>query len=193
MSGVVSPRDRALRIMKRVLSRACAMSEFQDYKIGDDSGDLGFASSEDNRLALQAVLERAQRSVEIYSGNLEPRVFDNMAVLDALKRLAIKHRASAVRILLHDPELAIKYGHRIIELGRSLSSSFSFKRTHPEYIGAQAFVIADRRAMLFKQYSDRHEGYLNFNAPRAADDRLRFFDEAWEHSAEILDFKRLHI
>jgi hypothetical protein len=169
------------------------MSHFDDYSIGDDSGDILFSSSEDNRSALHALLGSAQRRIEIYTHDLEPRIYNDDVILNALKRLAIGHPRSRIRVLVHDPDRVIKYGHRLIGLSRSLTSSIQIRRTHDEYIGAQGFVVADQRGLLFKQHSDRYEGLVNFNAPQPANERLAFFDDAWEHSTEVTDLKRLYI
>lgn len=170
------------------------MPAWQEYELGVNSDDIILDSSEDNRAAALELVTQARRSLDIFSRDLEPRIYDNAEFADAVRALAIDTRDMHVRILVIDPDFVIKNGHRLIELSRRLTSHMEIRKVHEDYCNnPEAFLVVDRRGVLHRKLASRYEAIVNFNHPRQAADLTAQFKEIWERSKQLMDFKRLYI
>ena len=152
------------------------------------------AQLSENLSAIGHLLQQSQNSIDIFSHLLDHRIFDQGAVLDAIRNLVVGSTRASVRILVSEPQFMISHGHRIIELARRLSSHIEIRKTHQHYAHTRhMFVIADQRGYVYKESDERYEGLVNFNDPAKCREWRTTFNEAWEHSQAISDFRRLHI
>ena len=148
----------------------------------------------ENLSAIEHLLQQSQHSIDIFSHMLDHRVFDQDGVLDAIRAMVVVNPRARVRILVREPQFMINNGHRIMELARRLSSYIEIRQTHEHYAQtSRMFVIADQRGYLYKESDERYEGLVNFNDPATSREWLNTFNEAWEHSQALSDFRRLHI
>ena len=76
---------------------------------------------------LLSLLATSRRAIDIASPNLEPALFDEVKVIDALARLARNGRQSRVRILIADDTPVNLERHRLIALARRLTSTVSLQ------------------------------------------------------------------
>ncbi|MFO7603457.1 MAG: hypothetical protein R6X06_06545 [Gammaproteobacteria bacterium] len=72
----------------------------------------------ENQSALEHLLSQSTRSVDIFTHTLDHRIFDQPAVLDALRQLVVNNTRAKIRILVRQPQVLIQQGHRILELMR---------------------------------------------------------------------------
>lgn len=162
--------------------------------IGEPTGELLVGDSEANYQALLNMLDKGRRSLHIYSRYLDGKLYDRHEFSLALRRLATRHPQSRVRILIRDIEPLVKYGHRLIELSRQLSSSMEIREIHKDYAEYnETYFIVDERAVLHRKLADRYEGIVNYNDPKLAQYLLRHFNEVWEHSQVPIDARRLYL
>ena len=170
------------------------MPNWSDYKLGENSGDVVIASSDDNQAAALRLVIEGNRSLDLFSRDLEPRIYDNAQFTDAVRALAIKTRDLYVRILVIDPDFVIKHGHRLIELARRLTSHIEIRKVHEDYCNnPEAYLVVDKRGLLHRKLASRFEGVVNFNNPITATELHHQFTEMWERSKQYMDFKRLYI
>jgi hypothetical protein len=170
------------------------MLDWSEYNLGEHSSDIAIESSEDNQAAATRLVSQAGRSLDIFSRDLEPRIYDNMEFADAVRSLAVKTRDMHVRILVIDPDFIIKHGHRLIELARRLTSHMEIRKVHEDYCNnPEAFLVVDNRGLLHRKLASRYEAIVNFNNPMAATERHNQFSEMWDRSKQYMDFKRLYI
>lgn len=164
------------------------------FKLGENSDDIVLESRHDNVAAALALIGQARSSIDIFTRDLEPRVLDNSEFSDALKNFALTSPHTKIRILVNEPDMAVKDGHRLIHLARRLTSYFEIRKTHADYaMNPAAFLIADERGILLRSVATYYAGIANFNAPLKANELLRFFDDAWIHSRQYTEFRRLYI
>ena len=170
------------------------MSEFDQYKLGDDNKVLILDSSSENYDVALAMLQQTRRDVAILSRQLDGRLYDSTDFIQALGQLASQHPRCRIRLLLKEVEPLVKYGHRIIELSRRLSSMIGIRTVHEDYREYnEAFMIFDERGIIKRRYADRYEGNANFNDPKQARELLSFFNEVWNISEPDPNLRRLHI
>ena len=165
-----------------------------EYILGASTGTLGFSSSPENLALARALSRQAQRSIAIYTRELEQRIYDDGELLKALRNTAVAHPQSRVRVLIRDSERAVKYGHRLIELARHLSTHIEVRRPHADCpTENEAFLIADDTGFFHRPLADRYEGEASFHDPKRARELLDAFEAMWARSAPDLEFRRLYI
>jgi len=170
------------------------MTDFSKLVLGKVDNDIVLSSSQDNGEATCALISQARRSVDVYTHELDPKVYNQTACIDALKTFVLKNTSARVRILIRKPNATIKSGHRLITLARHLSSYIAIRVIHEDYASLpDAFLIADQRGILYLTEGDRYDGICNFDDPRLATELSHRFTEVWNHSTEIADFRRIHI
>ena len=148
----------------------------------------------ENLAAVRHLLQQAHNSVDIFTHMLDHRLFDQDTVIEALRQLVVNNSRAKIRILIREPQLLISQGHRILELQRRLTSYIDMRMTASHYAQtSRMFVIADQRGYLYKESDERYEGLVSFYDPAQCRDWLNPFNDAWEHSQAITDFRRLHI
>lgn len=170
------------------------MPDWPNYQLGEHSDDIAINTSEDNSEAALSLVNQGERSLDIFSRDLEPRIYDTPEFYDAVRGIAVKTRELHVRILVIEPDFIIKHGHRLIELARRLTSHMEIRKLHEDYCNnPEAFLIVDKRGLLHRKLATRYEAVVNFNNPMTATELHNQFTEMWERSKQYMDFKRLYI
>ena len=170
------------------------MQENTDYQLGCESQLLTLENSSDNYDIALRMLQHTRREVAILSRHLDGRLYDTSEFMAGLTRLAVQQPRCRIRLLLKDVEPLVKYGHRIIELSRRLSSKIGVRTIHPDYREYnEAYMVFDERGIIKRRYSDRYEGIANFNDPKQARELMAFFNEIWNISEPDPNMRRLHI
>lgn len=150
------------------------------------------ASSEENRAAALELACGARMSLALFTRDLDPVIYDTQEFVTAVQQLALCSRYSHIRIVAIDPTAAIKDGHRLIELGRRLSSFIEFRRPSQEHAKhPESLLIVDETGLLYRPVANRYEGFADSNNAFEARVHLRNFDEIWEQAEPEPEFRRL--
>jgi HEPN domain-containing protein len=170
------------------------MEEYTNYQLAGESTPLTLENSSDNYGVALSMLQQTRRNVAILSRHLDGRLYNTTEFIQALTNLAVQHPRCRIRVLLRDMEPLVKYGHRIIELSRRLSSIIGIRTIHEDYREYnEAYMVFDERGIIKRRYADRYEGIANFNDPKQAQEMLSFFNEVWNVSEPDPNLRRLHI
>jgi hypothetical protein len=130
-----------------------------------------------------AMLQQAQRSLCIYSTDLEPWLYHHRSVQEACTRLLLANPKNRLRILVKDLSRAVKQGHRLLGLSRRLSSNLHIRKLHPDYPSEEiAFLLADDCGLLLRPEPEQFAGYALYQDPARVRLRQRQFDQAWQAS-----------
>jgi hypothetical protein len=174
------------------MNRTLALLEQQT--LGQPSGNIrlngpGEFSSASSRLAQQA-----RRDLQILSYDLDPRLYDQISFVEAIKQLCLQSRQSQVRILLQNNERVQKHGHRVLELARRLPSRIAIRRPHPDYLHhRENFLLADRTGYIHRPLHSSYHGDVNFMDRLEAERLADFFSQVWGCSEADTDLRRLDI
>lgn len=129
-----------------------------------------------------AMLTQARRSVSVYSPDFEPWLYNHRTVEQACMRFLLGHPRNRLRVLLGDTSVAVKQGHRLLQLARRLSSNMLIRKCHPVYsIQPDAFVVVDSCAQLVRHEPYTFAGQASYREPGRARQLQRQFDFAWDH------------
>ncbi len=168
--------------------------QFTELRLGISDLEIELQTRDETRLATDLMVQQCENSVEIFSRELDPDLYDREPFLEALSHLCVKNRKARIRILVQDPAAVIRRNHRLIELSRRISSSIEMRQPHPDYRHHnEAFLIADQCGLITRGLADRFEGTANFYALIPAQRKLDFFTEVWDRSEAHPEFRRLHI
>jgi len=168
--------------------------QFVELRLGISDMEIELLARSDTLHATDLMLGQTQATLEIFSRELDPELYDRQDFLDAVKQLCLRNRKARIRVLVQDPQPAVKRSHRLIELSHRLSSSIDIRRPNQDYNRYnEAFMIADECGLVHFPLADQFEGTSNFYNPVEARRKLDFFNEVWERSESQTEFRRLHI
>ena len=135
---------------------------------------------EDVRAAVVETTKLANRSLSIFTHDLESQIYDHDDFLETLKRFILARSFARVRVLIADPNRVIKTGSRFVTMGRRLNSYIEFRNVKPEYrTHAEAFFIADEHALVFRARAESWAGMSDTYEPAVARIYLSTFDTIW--------------
>jgi len=160
------------------------------YTLGGHDTLERFDQPEHARAHALALLQQAQRSLCIYSNDLEPWLYHDSSVQEACTAFLLASPRNRLRILVRDVSRAIKEGHRLVTLSRRLPSNLHIRKLHPDYPAEDiAFLLADDRGMLFRPECDQVAGYALYQDPGRVRLRQAQFDQAWDTSVTDPDLR----
>lgn len=169
------------------------MLDLRHCILGETFTAVDLASSDDQRRAAVALTHQARHSLDIYTRDLDRKIYDNQAFLEALQALAVEHHG-VIRILVKDSGNAVKYGHRLIPLYQRLTSFIEIRKAAEDYKEYnEAFLIADEKGYIHRRHADRFEGIARFNSAKEAGNLLVYFNEVWRNSAPDSDLQRVYL
>jgi predicted GNAT family N-acyltransferase len=134
-------------------------------------------------LSLQ-IVQQSRRRLWIYARGLEPVLYGNAELFEAIKRFVLGARGAELRVLLHDPVAAVRDGHALVALSQRLPSSVLFRVPEAEqdlqYAGA--FLLSDSGGYLHRPIASRFEGSADLHAPGRQRQLRDYFEQVWERS-----------
>lgn len=164
------------------------------FRLGESETLLRLASLEDFQRADAVLLAQTRRQLYLLTPDLEPERFNTTGFAEAMARFARRSRHSDARILLADPAIAIRWGHKLVALSRRLPSRLRIRQLHDDdRAPPEAWMVADNRALLRRDSLAVYEGMLSANAIPHAQRATQRFEEMWERSREIADFRELRL
>lgn len=143
--------------------------------------------------ATLALVHAARRELWIYTRDLEPALYAQPAVVDALKQYAVAGRGGTVQVLLQEPATVQGGGHPLLALAQRMSSVFQF-RTPADPVDQQypsAFLANDRDGYLFRLLGSRFEGDWSPAQPARARQLAEHFGRVWERSRPCTELRVL--
>jgi len=150
----------------------------------DVTGTRSILSTLDEyRAAVAEIATRANRTLSIYTPNLEPQLYDQDCFLEPLKRLVLARGHARLRVLISDPARAAREGNRFMQMARRLTSYIDLRNVAPEYRSNPcSFIVADDKAIAYRQQASRWDGIVEFNDTQVVRRYLAYFDEVWAGS-----------
>lgn len=150
----------------------------------DVTGTRSILSTLDEyRAAVAEIATRANRTLSIYTPDLEPQLYDQDMFLDPLKRLVLARSHARLRVLISDPARAAREGNRFMQMARRLTSYIDLRNVAPEYRSNPcSFIVADDKAIVYRQQASKWEGIVEFDDAAIVKRYLAYFDEVWAGS-----------
>ena len=178
--------------------RAMRLALIADTDEAEPPRDIGVLSAgarvETAEARLQ-LLRDARHRLSIYLPLLGNDAYASVEELAELRRIAISGRGAQIRILLHNPDAALRSDHRLVALAQRLSSAIQIRTPVEEadlaYISA--YLLNDAGGYLFLPEADRAQGRAARHDRASQAPLLRHFDEVWERAEPASELQALGI
>ncbi len=168
--------------------------DLSTQRLGEGHDIIYLQSRDDIRETTLRLVQQGERTLHLFTHDLDPSLYNTAKFIEAVKQLAINNARSKVYILLKDPSAAIIRGHRIVELARRISSHvFIHRAADEDQDRIDSFMVIDEIGIMRRAHGTRFDGTAEFNNPAEARLLLKFFNEAWERSSPEAELRRLHI
>lgn len=143
-------------------------------------------------IAIQ-LIEGARRRLWIRSFDLDPWLYDDVGVVQALRRFATSGRGNEVRVLLHDAAAPQRADAALLALAQRLPSIFLFRELQDpvDRNDPAAFLAGDGGSYYLRSLGQRIEGEAELHAPARVRQLRAGFDEAWERSRPVVEYRAL--
>ena len=150
----------------------------------DTTGTRSILSNLDEyRAAVAEIATRANRTLSIYTTDLEPLIYDHDLFLEPVKRLVLARSHARLRVLISNPGRVSREGNRFMMMARRLTSYIDLRNVAPEYRDNPcSFIVADDKAIAFRQQASTWDGIVEFNDASVVKRYLAYFDEVWAGS-----------
>lgn len=133
----------------------------------------------------------ARREICVQSHRLDAFAYGGTAFLEAVKHLVLGNRRARVRILVNEVRPAAQ-GHRLVDLGRALSSFMEFRHLAQVDRGDCADrVIVDAVSCIERLTPDSLDAKYNPHAPSDSRRRMEGFEHLWERAQPSPEFRDL--
>jgi hypothetical protein len=145
--------------------------------------------------AVAKLLASARHEAAIFEHHLDGDIYDDPAVLDALRSLAVSGRGARMRILVQDASRLQVEAPRLLALVQRMSTGMGL-RTPSEATDlayASAYVTVDTGGLLFRPDASRHDTRA---ASGEVGERARlqaYFDAVWERSQPVAELLRIDL
>jgi hypothetical protein len=170
------------------------MENPKELKLGITDSLLRLDTSGEHRELAPLLVQQAHRTVNLYTRDLDPAVYDTSEFHDAISEFARRNRHTTVRILVQDPTRAVKEGHRLLRLAQHLSSKIQLRVPGEDYKGHnEAFLVVDDVAYIHRPATDLYSAEANFNDAPEARRLVKYFDEVWERAELDPQLRRLSL
>lgn len=141
-----------------------------------------------------ALVSSARMELALFTHGMDSRIYGSDDFVQAVRGFALQHRRARLRVLVHSPVLAMRGAHRLVELGRVLSSRIEFRQLGEERRTlAEEYLIADERGLVYKRTHDALQSKYFAYSPMDARQQLRSFNTLWDESLPAREFTDLRI
>jgi hypothetical protein len=140
------------------------------------------------------LVNTARLELTLFSQGLDRRTYSSEDFIAPLQKFLLQHQRARLRVIVHSPGLAMRTGHRLVELGRRLSSRIEFRELpYERRLIEREYLIADESALLIRESVEQLEARYYPHAPLLARERRREFEPIWQESAPVAEFRDLKL
>jgi len=154
-----------------------------------------FEGLDATRDALLQLLHYARREIVVYTRDLEPVLFANPLVIEALKDFAISGRGGVARFIVQDPAAAQRTPHPLLALAQRLPTAFLLRTPQDaeELQYPSVYVANDADGYLFRLLGSRFEGDWSPALPGRNRQLLEQFQRTWDRARPCTELRSLQI
>lgn len=156
---------------------------------------LECSTPEGLRREVLGLLQQARHGVRLHSAQLQPLLADDDTIATELRRVASSGRHADIRILVLDPDLLLRSGHRLIGLAQRLETAIQVRspgeredRRYPS-----AFLVNDVGGYLLQPRADQPRAFGSTRAPGRHRNLANYFDEVWQRSQPATAWRKLDL
>ncbi len=142
--------------------------------------------------AMISTIGAARQSLLILSQRLDPRLYRDLKVIEALRHQAVTERRLSIRILVSEPKAALRDAEALIGLARRLDSKFTLHEpASGEHVFEEDLLLADSRAYVQRSHPENLIAKYAQDDPRGGHALEQHFENHWRNSRPSVEFRQL--
>ena len=181
----------------QIIASQPAAGKLRAYShLGETRTEVNVDTAEDNRTAAISLARQARQRINIFTQDLDSRIYDNIEFERSIFDLATRHPTSEIRILVKDSSRAVQQSHSLIKLAQKLTSSIFIRKPADEFKAvSNAFMTVDDAGMIHRVRGDQYnyEAAINYMTPQRVRKLNTFFNEVWEGAQPDAQVRQLFI
>ncbi len=141
------------------------------------------------------LIRQTSRNLYILSNELDFPLYSKPEIVSGLSTIARQDRNASIRILVKKTRPLVERNHQILAVARKLPSKISIRKLtlEPED-DDRAYLISDRRGLLYKRDDREYSGFANYNAGPEVSTILDDFNYLWQqHSIDDVELRSLSL
>lgn len=160
-----------------------------------DTGRLPVTNRQELAAARLQLLEDTRYRLCLHLPLLPNDLYAGVGELDQLRRIAISGRRAQVRIVLHDPDAAMRQDHRLVALVQRLPSAMQVRMPADEadFANLSSYLINDAGGYLFQPEAEQPRGRAAQRDRGVAGPLQQEFDALWDRSERASALQTLGI
>ena len=168
------------------------LSDFE--RQGNIDNDVRFNSPEEEKELLIPLVSNALRTIQIYTPDLEPIIYNNQEFIDSLLNMARGNRHAKIQVLALDTSTGAHQGHALLRLAHQLTSTIEIRIPTEEYQEENmAFILVDQKAFIYRPDVKSFDGIYSPECKYRAGKLSETFTMVWEHAEQDTEARRLSI
>lgn len=165
---------------------------FDNFLLGVTASRVNIDSRLHNLAAIRRLSATASQSIKILSRTLDPYIYENEAVIDAIVRFCRPNRQTLVKILVFDSSPMVQQGHKLLLMAQKMPSKIEIRQLGKESSWRnESLFLADRSGYLLNPKSDRYEAEVDFCDSNRTHELNSQFGYYWDHSEADSQLRRL--
>ncbi len=160
---------------------------------GNTDNDTQLENINDTREAILKLAESALRSIQIFTPDMQPELYDTDNFRKMLLDFSRGNRQANIQILAADTTSSLHQGHQLIRLAQQSPSTLQIRNTPEDYQTLNfSFLLIDQSNFVFKRTNSGSTSLLSSCTHRTSR-LLEFFTAAWEQSEKDPHTQQFHI
>jgi hypothetical protein len=146
------------------------------------------------KAATEELIQNAERSIKLFTHDLDPRILSNRVIEIKLIQFIKKSRNSKLHILIYDENHLKGTDHRLIALAQQFTSYVEIRVVPKDFQEHRyAFYLVDDKTMLSRRYQDRYEADWLSLPDSTLKQKLTTFDMIWQQASQASFLRALHL
>lgn len=148
----------------------------------------------DLKQTVALLFEKANKKIQIYSHNLDPRILNSPTLEKTLTSFIRTSRHTKVEILIYNERYLQDIDHRLVALAQNFTSYVHIRVVPKDFQdNPYAFYLIDDRFMLYRTTADRYETEFLQVPHLKIKEKSRLFNEIWQQSDPASHLRALHL
>lgn len=163
-----------------------------DFRLGAHHQLISLDGVEDIRSHSLALLQQAQRSLCIYSYDLDSWLYNHSSIQQACSSFLLASPKNTLRMLVHDTTTMTREGHVLLALCRRLSSRCSIRKVNLDYDHSDPhWLIVDDCGLLTRTVQQPYQGMVHYYNPARVLQNQRLFNAMWDVSLSDVNLRSM--
>ena len=179
--------------MMIVLRGDCASMHLTEYRhhvhalaIRRDGQPVANSTAERASIAIERLFLSAERTIDILTGTLNPRVYGRDPVIKEARLFLLTSPESRIRIILEEDSSDIRMRHPLLVALREFENvavRFADESVQSRY--GFHFIVTDNDTYRFESYKDRPAAIASFGHCEGGQNLRKAYSVLWEQCSEL--------